>query len=87
MDNFFLEFLKYVWPILSLPIVWLVKEVSDLKIEHYETKTHAAQTYVQKNDYREDVKTLHLKIDAFAAKQDAMFTRILDKLDSKADKE
>lgn len=81
-----IEFIKYVWPIMSLPIMWLVKQVNELKKEHYETKVHAAESYVPRADYREDIKTLHLKMDAHAAKQDAQFNKILEKLDSKQDK-
>ena len=86
MDSVVIDFFKYIWPVLSLPIMWLIKQVGDLKKEHYETKVHAAETYVPRSDYREDIKTLHLKLDAHAAKQDAQFAKILERLDRKQDK-
>lgn len=93
MDNTLIDFLRYIWPILALPIGWLFKIANDLredqslmKKDHYETKLHAAETYVSKGDYRDDLKSLHLKMDAHAAKNDANMQKILDKLDGKQDK-
>ena len=65
---------------------WCMKQISDLKKEYYETKVHSAETYISKSDYREDLKTLHMKIDAYAAKNDAQFSKILERIESKADK-
>lgn len=86
MDNLMLDFVKYVWPVLAVPILWLFKQVNELKADYYETKIHAAQTYISRSDYREDLKSLHLKIDAHAERQNANMNKILDKLDGKADK-
>lgn len=86
MDNMLFDFIKYVWPILALPIMWLFKQVNELKKDYYETKVHAAQTFVAKDDYRDDLKSLHIKLDVHAAKQEAMAQKIYDKLDGKVDK-
>lgn len=67
--------LKYTWLILTAPVLWCVKQINDLKADHYETKIHAASTYVKNDEYREDIKQLNQKMD-----------RLLEKLEHKADR-
>lgn len=86
MDSALIDFIKYIWPIMLLPIAWILRQMADLRKEHYETKIHAAETYVPRSDYRDDLKSLHLKIDAYASKQDSNIQKILDKLENKKDK-
>ena len=86
MDFDVLDLLRFAWGLLSIPLYWCVKQINDLKKDYYETKIHAAQTYITKIDYREDIKTLHAKIDAYQAKNEIHYSKILEKLDSKVDK-
>ncbi len=75
MENTTAEFFKYIWPILAAPLGWCIMQINNLKKEHYETRIHSAETYVKYEDYREDIRSFHAKLD-----------KINDKLDNKADK-
>jgi len=69
------EILKYAWFILTAPVLWCMKQINDLKADYYETKIHAANTYVKHDEYRQDIQKLDGKMD-----------RLLEKVENKADK-
>jgi len=69
------EILKYAWFILTAPVLWCMKQINDLKADYYETKIHAANTYVKHDEYRQDIQKLDRKMD-----------RLLEKVENKADK-
>ena len=93
MEGITLSLLKFLWAVLLVPMGWLWsvvinmrKEISSLRVNHYETKIQASETYVSKADYRTDLKAIHHKLDNMSEKQDRFYEKISDKLSAKADK-
>lgn len=72
-NNF--ELIKWLWGVLSIPIVFLFKKISDNTKEVSEHRQHVAENYVPKEDYRMDMRDI----------KDDLKT-IIDKMDKKADR-
>tara|TARA_A100000172_G_C3029606_1_gene106151 strand:- start:758 stop:1027 length:270 start_codon:yes stop_codon:yes gene_type:complete len=86
LDNAIMELLKFLWILLAVPLGIIWKKLEMLQKKTSDTQLNVAQNYVTKSEYRDDIKSLHLKMDAFFTKQESCFERVFDKLDSKADK-
>ena len=93
MEDVVFGFVIYIWPILTLPLVWLSKRITniekendDLKEDQFKSRLHVAQTYLKKDEYREDLKSLHVEIKSIASKNEMYYQKIMDRLNTKADK-
>lgn len=82
MENAMIKLFEWSWLIFSLPVGWCINQIMQIRRENrsfrddfYETKIHAANTFVKHEDYRQDIQQLNTKMD-----------RIIDKLEGKADK-
>lgn len=83
LENFdghiWMKLAEWGYYLVVVPVVWLWRKITGLELK-------LASEYIHKDDYKEELKSLHIKFDSMMAKQDSQYEKLIDKLDAKVDK-